>query len=126
MTSAVASVLIVDDDFDIREVLVEVLRAEGFEPTAVQDGLEALEYLRCSPLPRVILLDWMMPRCDGATFRREQLKDERLSAIPVVLLTADTNSHDKGPDLKLARILRKPVRLEELVSVINGFCRQPA
>ncbi len=58
-------VLIVDDDPDIRQALVNMLAVAGYGAIAVDDGLEALDYLRTADPPSVILLDLMMPRMDG-------------------------------------------------------------
>src|SRR5579862_4602951 len=67
-----SGILIVDDDPDIRDSLKEVLEDEGYEVNGVANGREALDYLRKSPRPCVILLDLMMPVMDGWQFRREQ------------------------------------------------------
>lgn len=117
-----STILIVDDDFDLRDSLVDILGDEGFDVAAVGDGLEALEYLRAHPAPALILLDWMMPRCDGAQFRAQQLADPALAAIPVVLLTADTRVGEKQATLKVREALAKPVKLERLLEVVHAHC----
>src|SRR5262245_22499124 len=81
-------ILIVDDDSDLRETIREVLDDEGYETAAAGNGAEALAWLREAPLPALILLDLMMPLMDGWRFREEQLKDDRIAAIPVIVMTA--------------------------------------
>jgi len=71
-------ILIVDDDADIVDALADALTDEGYGVAVAKDGLEALRYLSVSPAPCLILLDWMMPYCDGPTFRQRQLADMRL------------------------------------------------
>jgi CheY-like chemotaxis protein len=117
-------VLIVDDDFDVRESIADVLRDEGYVVALAVDGIEALSYLRSNAPPHLILLDWMMPRMDGATFRAEQRKDPALAAVPVVLLTADTRTPDQQLALDARAYLRKPIRLEELLETVDRCLNQ--
>ena len=71
------TLLVVDDDMDIRDALQDALELEGYAVQLAADGLEALERLRSSePRPQLILLDLMMPRMDGVAFR-EALRHER-------------------------------------------------
>ena len=115
-------VLVVDDDYDIRESLVDVLQDEGHRVIVAADGDEALRKLRAmDPPPDVILLDWMMPRCDGQQFRAMQKSDPRLAAIPVVLLTADARLRDKMLALDAQGYLAKPVDLDELLETVHRF-----
>lgn len=115
-------VLIVDDDFDVRDAIADVLEMEGIPAAFAGDGVEALEWLRSNPAPCLILLDWMMPRCDGATFREMQLRDPVLARIPVVLLTADARIDEKIRALDVEGFLRKPVDLDRLSSLIRRYC----
>ena len=117
------SVLIVDDDHDIRDTLADVLTDEGFEVASAADGFEALEYLRSHPSPDLILLDWMMPRCDGARFREEQRSDASIASVPVILLTADTRKNDTVRQTDAADYLAKPVKLEELLAKLEQYCK---
>lgn len=116
------TVMIVDDDADIRDTLGDVLGDVGYAVVTAIDGLEALELLRTRPAPDVILLDLMMPRCDGKEFRRRQLAEPAIALVPVVLLTADVNIADKRAELDARAYLAKPVGLDELLSVIAEVC----
>lgn len=122
MTAAAHHILIVDDDPDIRESLSDVLADQGFKVATSADGIEALAYLRASPAPCLILLDYMMPRCDGPTFRAAQRNDARLADIPVVLLTADVRIEEKQRVLDAVDLLAKPVQLEVLLEVVRRHC----
>jgi CheY-like chemotaxis protein len=115
-------ILVVDDDFGIRDTLADVLEQEGFEAAFAADGLEALEYLNKNPRPCIILLDWMMPRCDGAAFRAAQSRNPRIADIPVVLLTADAHADTKSVAVGAAGFLRKPVQLAVLTNVLRKHC----
>jgi two-component system, chemotaxis family, chemotaxis protein CheY len=115
------TILVVDDNFEVREALSDVLVDEGYAAVGMGDGEAALDWLRGGGRPRLILLDWMMPRCDGAQFRERQLADPALAAIPVVLLTADGHADDKMASLSAQRVLKKPVALDDLLEVIETF-----
>jgi CheY-like chemotaxis protein len=121
MSAPSKTILVVDDDFDVREALCDVLREEGFPVAAVADGVEALEYLRAQPAPTLILLDLMMPRMDGAQFRAEQQRDPDLATIPVVLLSADTRIVEMTETLSAHGYLRKPVDLHRLIETVRYF-----
>ncbi|MFN3648537.1 MAG: response regulator [Armatimonadota bacterium] len=81
-------VLLIDDDPAYRYTVSRWLQQGGYEVVTAASGTEALEHLRkAEVLPRLILLDILMPEMDGNAFRWEQLGDPRLQGIPVVVLT---------------------------------------
>src|SRR5689334_9344419 len=83
------SVLIVDDDVDIREVLAEMLDAFGFDVLTAANGREALATVRqMRQRPSAIVLDLMMPIMDGYGFLEERSSDPALACIPVAIVTA--------------------------------------
>jgi CheY-like chemotaxis protein len=116
--TGVADVLIVDDDYDIRDTMVEVLADHGYEAASAANGLEALTWLEQNGPPSLVLLDWMMPICDGACFRERQLADPELAKIPVVIVTA-------GPAERVANdvaaCLLKPVDLRSLIALVSRY-----
>jgi two-component system chemotaxis response regulator CheY len=113
------SILLVEDDIDVREALVEALRDKGYEVDTAVDGLQALERLRGGARPGVILLDLMMPRMDGAEFRTAQRADPALAHLPVVLLSADARMDDKARVLDVQGAIRKPIDLVQLTAAIE-------
>jgi two-component system, chemotaxis family, chemotaxis protein CheY len=123
MSEADAVLLVVDDDYDIRDTLRDILADEGVSTAFAGDGIEALAYLRAHAAPRLILLDLMMPRCDGPAFRAEQRKDPAIADIPVVILSADSRIVDKSRALAAAGYLKKPVDLERLTNVVSRYCK---
>ncbi len=121
MTANRPTVLVVDDDRDIRDALSDVLHDESYTVVCASDGEEGMARLRSSPRPAVILLDWMMPRCDGACFLRQQRADPALAAIPVVLLTADARVLAHASETGVQAHISKPVALDELLSVVARY-----
>lgn len=121
------TVLVVDDDRDIREAVVDTLVEEGHEAVAVGDGGAALAWLRQQPEPGLVLLDWNMTPMNGLEFMNELRKEPRWSGLPVVLLTADARAGDKAKLAPFVGVLTKPVDLDDLLSTVERFCpRQPA
>src|SRR5438045_9066037 len=113
------SVLIVDDDLDIREVLSEALADRGFDVATAANGLEALGKLReLSVRPSVILLDLMMPIMDGYGFLEHRRLDPMLAAIPLAIVTA---GHGVDPERLGDRlpIVRKPFDVPRLVGILH-------
>ncbi len=114
-------VLIVDDDGPILDSLGEILEEEGYAVALARNGQEALAYLAANARPDCILLDVMMPVMNGYDFRRAQLRDPRLAAIPTLLLTA---GHVDGrvAELRLSGWLRKPINLPLLLASVQQHC----
>lgn len=113
-------ILVVDDDAEIRESLSDLLTEEGHQVRAAANGKEALELLRRTPAPRMILLDLMMPVMNGWQFVRETAGDPVLSGIPVWIITAAGDAHPPPPGV--TGVLRKPFRLRELLDVVHRHC----
>ena len=122
-----ATLLVVEDDRDIREIVMETLADEGYLAVGATNGKDALELLRSgAPLPCVILLDIMMPVMDGRSFRAAQLADPALAHIPVVVMTADADVAAIAAELHAHLHLKKPVTLAQLYAVASQFCGPPA
>jgi CheY-like chemotaxis protein len=120
---SVKCVLIVEDDGDVRESILEVLQDNAYTAIAVSNGAEALARLRsAAPRPCLILLDLMMPVMDGYKFRTAQTSDPVLTTIPVVVLTAQGGAEKTAQDMQAAGFLKKPVKLEALLEVVQRYC----
>jgi CheY-like chemotaxis protein len=113
-------ILIVEDDSAIRESVCEFLEMMDYRPVVACNGKEALAYLKtANELPKLILLDLMMPVMDGFTFRQEQLADKRLASLPVLVMSADGQIADKQAKAQANGFLKKPVDLDELIAAIE-------
>jgi CheY-like chemotaxis protein len=119
------TVLVVDDDEDLREAICEALRDEGYAVASASDGAEALSWLRAHPEqpPGIILLDLMMPVMNGWQFRAEQRRDPRLASIRTVVMTAATATDDGA--LAADWFLPKPVPLQQLLDLVRATCDEP-
>jgi two-component system, OmpR family, response regulator CpxR len=117
------TVMVVEDDVDIRDSIHEVLADLQYRPVSASDGAAALDQLKLmDPKPCVILLDMMMPILDGPGFRQRQQQDPELSGIPVVILSAHAEARATASEMQVAAFLKKPVKLQELLDTIEQFC----
>jgi CheY-like chemotaxis protein len=114
----VPHILLVEDDRDLREVLSESLRFEGYDVLEAVDGLDALTRVRDGVRPALVLLDLIMPRMDGRQFLEAIRGEVGLTDVPVVLVTGTPPL-----DLRTAvhTILKKPVGLDDLLACIRGI-----
>ena len=117
------SILIVDDDRAIREMLIDTLHDEGYLSVGVGDGVEAMDYLRANAnLPCLILLDLMMPRMDGWQFLSAQRSAQHLEPIPVVVLSARPDVEMQAHNLRVAGFIPKPIDFDLLFDAARRFC----
>lgn len=116
--AAPCAVLVVDDDEHIREVMAEMLSAEGFVVRTAANGREALALLQ-QWHPDLILLDLDMPEMDGRVFRVEQLRSTDLARIPVIVMSAASSLQAMAAALEATEALPKPCDLEVVVRAIR-------
>jgi CheY-like chemotaxis protein len=119
-------VLLIDDDDDLREVLVDLLSSSGIGVTAFADAREALTALHAGLDPSVILLDLMMPGMSGWEFREAQQRDTALARIPVVVVTAAPTLADGDHEMKGVESLRKPFTLDMLIDTVKKYSERDA
>lgn len=121
-----SSVLVVDDDRDLRDALCSALEESGFSAVGCGDGRQALDYLQSAPKPSLILLDWMMPVMSGGEFRQVQVQDERIADIPVVVISAHVKADLFGVAEGVKSLLRKPFPLGELIAQVERYVPRKA
>ena len=116
------TVLIVDDDTDIRDTICMVLEHKGYRALGAANGAEALALLGAGDPVDLILLDMMMPVMDGWGFRKSQPDGPAFVTIPVVVLTGDGRASSKAEAIGAAGYLRKPLDLEDLLAIVARHC----
>lgn len=124
MTSRLSSktILVVDDEQTIREVVRRYLEREGFKVIEAVDGATALDLLQVNP-PDMVVLDLMLPGVDGLTITQHLRNDER---IPIIILSAkgELNDRIRGLDLGADDYVTKPFSPQELVSRVRAVFRR--
>jgi CheY-like chemotaxis protein len=116
-----AYVLVVDDDPAVRAVVSETLRGAGCEVVCASDGRQALEAMQAGPLPDLVLLDLMMPRMSGWQVLDAMRRVIRLSAVPVVVLTASDVQEHLHPHYP---VLHKAVDSDLLLAAVRTMLEQ--
>ncbi len=119
------TVLLVDDEEDLLDLLSYALRREGFDVLTAQDGAEALRIARAER-PDVIVLDIMMPKMDGLETCQRLREDANLRLVPILMLTARSDERDEilGLDAGADDYLTKPTSSNLLVSHVRALLRR--
>lgn len=122
-----ATILVVEDEPGIQEVLKFNLGQHGHDVLVAPDAEEALNLLR-GAMPDLILLDWMLPGMSGIELARWVRADQRLKDIPIIMLTARTEERDKvlGLDTGADDYITKPFSPRELLARIKAVLRRRA
>ena len=115
------SILVVDDDVDMRTMLCVVLSAEGYSAVGVADGVEALQQLRSDGPPSLMLVDLMMPRMNGEDLMRAMTQDPSLARIPIAIISGQLTARPSAQIPGVIARLVKPVELDELLTVVQQF-----
>jgi CheY-like chemotaxis protein len=116
-------ILVVEDEDTIGQVVTDVLTLEGYEVRRAWNGREALDILHCW-LPRLILLDLMMPVMDGWAFRAAQRQiDGDAAQVPVVVLSGAREVRARAAELGAVEALSKPFDLNQVVAAVGRWSR---
>src|SRR5258706_9883449 len=103
--SCPASVLVVEDDEDIRQAIGDILEAEGYEVALAENGQHPLELLSELQRPCLLLVDLIMPKMDGWELLKALSRNDRLATIPLVVISAANRpAHMAGHAL-----IKKPI-----------------
>jgi CheY-like chemotaxis protein len=114
------TILLVEDNDDIREVVGELLRDEGYEVLEAEHGAAALAQLeKMHGQPCLVLLDMMMPVMSGTELLKVLHDSHRLAPLPVVVLSAASEAQDV-PEAQ--GFIRKPADPEVLIAMVKEFC----
>ncbi|MGB0636540.1 MAG: phosphate regulon transcriptional regulator PhoB [Gammaproteobacteria bacterium] len=120
-----AEILIVEDEPAIRQIVAMTMSHEGFKTIEVDDVTGAVKSL-ATMVPDLIILDWMMPGLTGLEFTKRIKKSRRTKHIPIILLTAKSQEHDKVAALNSGAddYITKPFSAAELVARVKAVLRR--
>jgi DNA-binding response OmpR family regulator len=114
------TILLVDDDDEVRDVLADVLRSEGYHAVCARSAEEAEAHARRQPLS-LVLLDYRLGE-DSAEFVASRLRAELGSALPIVLLSGATDLHLRGAEVGVTATLAKPFGVDDLLRCVDAHC----
>jgi CheY-like chemotaxis protein len=120
------TVLVVEDDPDLREIYGQILLEGGWTVVSAGDGMEAidrLEALKNGQTPCAVLLDLRMPRMDGWQLTEALQRDERWLTVPIVIVAAHYRVADEARRLRAFEWLLKPVPADRLLYAVDQACR---
>ena len=124
--TAAKNILIVEDDFSIRENLIALLEEEGFKVTPAEDGLAGINKA-CETFPDLIICDILMPRLSGYSLLAALRLNHITASIPIIFLTALQNKFDMGYGMLLGAVdyITKPYSSSDLLKSINYYLDNP-
>ncbi|HXG54024.1 MAG TPA: response regulator [Vicinamibacterales bacterium] len=114
------TVLVIEDNDDVRDMMAVTLEMEGHEVMATANGRDALELLRGGAVPCVILLDLMMPVMNGWEFNAALNADPKFKDLPVVVISAA--GAEIPPLSRVAAYMSKPIDIDMLLDVVDDLC----
>jgi CheY-like chemotaxis protein len=117
-------IMIIEDDQDIRELMQEFLKDEGYTVAAFPNGAQALAKLQSGYQPRIILLDWRMPVMSGPQFLAE-LKKLPAKDTPVYIFSAESDVR-RLDDFGCSGYLQKPVNFTALLAMLEKAMSGPS
>jgi len=119
------SILVVDDERDITDLLSYNLTREKFDVLVAYNGFDAIDIAR-KKNPDIVILDWMMPEMDGLEICRYLRKHAETEAIHIIMLTAKSDPTDKilGLEMGADDYLTKPFHIQELLARIRAVIRR--
>jgi len=114
----VPRILLVEDEDTIGTIVSDTLTLEGYDVRRAKNGGEGIDFLRCW-VPRLILLDLMMPVMDGSTFRTEQRKlAGDVASVPLIVVSAARKARARAAELGAVAALSKPFDLAEVTGAL--------
>jgi CheY-like chemotaxis protein len=116
------TVLIVEDERELRDTLNEILEDRGFSVVTAANGREGLERLRSITTPCLVLLDLMLPEMSGWEFRQEQLRDADLAVVPVVIISGVADLDRSAASLQPSDLFQKPFDMDRLIEAVERLC----
>ena len=112
------TVLIVEDEEDLRELMRDALQLRGYTVVTAEEGSDALRKIDDIGLPCVILLDLLMPGMNGWDFFEKVRERPELASVPVIVHSSAASRAPAG----VTRVVQKPLAFDRLVSIVGEYC----
>ena len=119
MTASEAhTVLVVEDEEDLREMMREALELKGYRVVTAEEGQDALNKIDGIEKLCLVLLDLLMPGMNGWDFFAKMRERPELAQVPVIVHSSASNRAPAG----VTRVLQKPILFDRLISVVGEYC----
>ena len=116
--SGLVTVLVVEDEFAIADLLEMVLADEGYHVVTASDGREGLQRLAENPVPALVISDLMMPILDGATMLQTMRATEGQRDIPCIIMSSMPEENVRARVAAYTAFVRKPFRLAFMIELV--------
>jgi len=117
-TSQTHTVLIVEDEEDLRELMRDALQLRGYTVVTAEEGTDALRKIDDIGAPCLILLDLLMPGMNGWDFFAKVRERPELALVPVIVHSSASSRAPAG----VTRVVQKPLAFDRLVSIVQEYC----
>jgi two-component system chemotaxis response regulator CheY len=112
------TVLIVEDEEDLRDMMREALELKGYRVVTAQEGQDALDKIAGIEQLCLVLLDLLMPGMNGWEFFEKMRERPELAQVPVIVHSSASSRAPVG----VTRVLQKPILFDRLISVVGEYC----
>jgi CheY-like chemotaxis protein len=112
------TVLIVEDEEDLREMMREALEMKGYRVVTAEEGQDALRKIDSIDQLCLVLLDLLMPGMNGWDFLAKMRERPELDEVPVIVHSSASTRAPAG----VTRVLQKPILFDRLISVVGEYC----
>jgi len=112
------TVLVIEDEEELRELIREALEMNGYTVVTADEGQEALDAIARIERPCLVLLDLLMPGMNGWEFFERMRACPELAAVPVVVHSSAPSRAPEG----VSRVLQKPLEFDRLLAVVREYC----
>lgn len=117
-------VLVVDDDPDMVDIIVTILRSQGYAYRTACNGVEALDAIH-NERPAMVLLDMLMPVMNGWQ-TAEEIHHRYGHTVPLIVLTAAEHAEIRAREIDADGVLAKPFDMNDLLRVVGRYCGSPS
>lgn len=122
-TNAARTVVLIDDDPDVRESVAELLRSAGHEVTSFANCTKALMHICQTDPPAVVIVDLLMPGMNAWEFIGQMRRREKFANVPVIAITGSLPAW--GSPVPEAMVARKPIDPARLLQLVEKACAAP-
>lgn len=114
-------ILVIEDSHVVRSMLSHIIQDEGYQVESCTNAVEAFDFLHSHPVPRLILVDMMLPYMNAEEFIHTKQQDPHLAPIPVAIITGYYHHNPDGIK-HIVGYLEKPIELASLMALVSQYC----